>query len=68
MLLRDKSSMDTKILIVSGVLAMLMVSAGFVLMIGETNSDEETEQIEEQQDSTPVENSPPQLFLSLIHI
>tara|TARA_B110000444_G_scaffold60463_1_gene56430 strand:+ start:77031 stop:79952 length:2922 start_codon:yes stop_codon:yes gene_type:complete len=56
--------METKILVVSGVLALLMVSSGFVLMIDETSNDEDTQNMEQQQDLTPDENVPPQLFNS----
>ena len=56
--------MDTKIGVVSGVLALLMVSSGFMLMIDDSSNDEDTQNLEQQQDSTPTENEPPQLFNS----
>lgn len=47
-------------IVLSGVLALLMISSGFVLMVDEINTDEETVNDDEiQQDSNIVENAPP---------
>ena len=51
--------------LLSGALALLMVSSGFVLMIDEINSDEDTTIDDEiQQDSSIVENTPPSLLIA----
>ena len=51
--------------LLSGALALLMVSSGFVLMIDEINSDEDTTLDDEiQQDSNIVENTPPSLLIA----
>ena len=51
--------------LLSGALALLMVSSGFVLMIDEINSDEDTTIDDEiQQDSNIVENTPPSLLIA----
>ena len=55
--------MDLKIVLVSGVLALLMVSSGFLLMFDETSNDDDSQNME-QEDFTPAENTPPQLFHS----
>jgi hypothetical protein len=57
--------MDTKMVLLSGALALIMVSSGFVLMIDEINSDEDTTIDDEiQQDSNIVENTPPSVLIS----
>ncbi|MFQ3316639.1 MAG: hypothetical protein ACI8T6_000050 [Candidatus Poseidoniaceae archaeon] len=57
--------METKMVLLSGALALLMVSSGFVLMIDEINSDEDTTIDDEiQQDSNIVENTPPSLLIA----
>jgi len=57
--------METKMVLLSGALALLMVSSGFVLMIDEINSDEDTTIDDEiQQDSSIVENTPPSLLIA----
>jgi hypothetical protein len=57
--------MDTKMVLLSGALALIMVSSGFVLMIDEINSDEDTTIDDEiQQDSNIVENTPPSLLIA----
>jgi hypothetical protein len=57
--------MDTKMVLLSGALALIMVSSGFVLMIDEINSDEDTTIDDEiQQDSNIVENTPPSVLIA----
>jgi hypothetical protein len=57
--------METKMVLLSGALALLMVSSGFVLMIDEINSDEDTTIDDDiQQDSNIVENTPPSLLIA----
>jgi len=57
--------METKMVLLSGALALLMVSSGFVLMIDEINSDEDTTIDDEiQQDSNIVENTPPSVLIA----
>ena len=55
--------MESKMVVISGVLALLMVSSGFLLMMNETTSDEETATNEEvQQDSVEVINTSPSVL------
>lgn len=57
--------METKMVLLSGALALLMVSSGFVLMIDEINSDEDTTIDDEiQQDSNIVKNTPPSVLIA----
>ena len=55
--------MESKMVVISGVLALLMVSSGFLLMMNETTSDEETATNEEvQQDSVEAINTSPSVL------
>ena len=55
--------MESKMIVLSGVLALLMVSSGFLLMVNETVNDEETATDEEaQQDSVETINTSPDLL------
>ena len=55
--------MESKMVVISGVLALLMVSSGFLLMMNETTSDEETATNEEvQQDSIEAINTSPSVL------
>ena len=55
--------MESKMVVISGVLALLMVSSGFLLMMNETTSDEETATNEEvQQDLVEAINTSPSVL------
>ena len=55
--------MESKMIVLSGVLALLMVGSGFLLMVNETTSDEDTTTDEEnQQDSANTVNTPPSVI------
>ena len=55
--------MQMKIIALSGVLALLMVSSGFVLMVDESSNDEKTESTQEiQPESIDAVNIPPSLL------
>ena len=57
--------MEMKMILLSGALALLMVSSGFVLMVDDINSEEETGVDDEiQQDSNNVENTAPSVLIA----
>ncbi|HJL97878.1 MAG TPA: YHYH protein [Candidatus Poseidoniaceae archaeon] len=57
--------MDSKGIILSGILALIMVSSGFFLMVGETSPDNDSSKEEEiQQELSEEINSPPNVFVA----
>ena len=55
--------MDSKLALLSGILALLLVSSGAVLLVGDENSDNEQNSDEPEQNDAVLVNTPPSILI-----